>query len=239
MIFAQAFELLMQGLRECFTGAALAAFVFPMCHYSTTAPSAAPTLLRSVYTGDNDADCGATVSISFASTPANGQLIVLIVNDNTGAGPTSFSGFTAVTGNTGACSVFWRIASSESNVYSYTYAGTNLGDATRFSGFVFGGTHPTSPIETTANVANSRTGSAITTTHAQVYVLNCGGSIGGTGDFQTNPSGWTAITHGSTGNIGIGITSLIQAAAGSTGTAVWNTGTYSNSKCFTIGIRSV
>lgn len=196
-----------------------------------------PAVILAGTTGEEGAICGATVVLSFASTPTNGHLIILVVTDNTGAGPTSFSGFTAVTGGSDQCRVFYKIAASETNSYSYTYNGTSGSDSSILSGVTFSNIFAT-PFDVSANASNTRTCPSATTTHANDMIFLVGGSHSAHTDFATAPAGFTGIDHPTRNGIGLGTAWKSQATAAATGTNNWNTGSYASAKCFTIGFRT-
>lgn len=211
------------------------AFIIPMPMVSVPVASG-PTLVSSTSDTKSGATCGESLSIGFATSPANGNLIVLATSDTTGTDG-AFSGFTAATGGTSKCRVYYKIASSESNSYSYSYNGTSSGDAAILQGFVISGVN--NPVfDVSGTTSNTASTANVTTTVANDIVVSIGGSHSATTDFATPVAPMSLIKHDSVNGIGMGSSWTTQAAATATGNPGWNAGSYASATGFTIGFRT-
>lgn len=200
------------------------------------AGGSAPIVSQQAASNSTGQCCGCSTNLSFSSTPPNGSLIILVINDNTGGGIPA--GFTAITGGVGACTVCWKIAASETNSYQLDYNGASFADYQMITGLVITGNKTTTPIDVSANTANSRTTPSVTTTKSLELVLTIGGSQGNNTDYITKPTSYTAVRSDTTGFSVIGIGKQTVNAAGTVASDTWNTGSYVTSKVFTIGVLS-
>lgn len=105
---------------------------------------------------------GTSKTFSFNSVPVDGQLIVIAIRTGTTAAYTVPSGFnlvnTAYTGNP-ALAIYYKIASSESN--SYTFTATTSQTFWAFIGYTISNVNQTTPID--AKSQNSSGASNVTT----------------------------------------------------------------------------
>lgn len=209
-------------------------------NYKPSGGGSYPIVAQNALISDSGNNCGATETLSFGSTPTNGSLIILAVSDNTGLGPTSFTGFTLLAGGTDRLRVFYKIASAELNAYSYIYFGVNSGDATMMQGLNITGNFST-PIDTYTNSVNTATTPSITTSQTFELILSIGGSFAGVGSWTTLIGYTAGIRHDSVngGAVEIGSAYLNKPTAGATGTATWAGGAYTAANVYTIGVRSV
>ena len=184
-----------------------------------------------------DADCGATVTLSFPTTPTAGQFLVINAVNTIGA-VSAPPGWTEQGTPNSACQTFTKIASgSESNAYDFIYNGSSKSDAMSIVGAKYSGVFAT-PIDVSASSSNTRTAPSVTTTQANELIMITAGSIVSATDYTTLPSGFTLASSNVAGTCIAVITHKAQIVAGASGTNDFNTGSYANAKVSTFGVRS-
>jgi hypothetical protein len=178
-----------------------------------------------------------------ASKPAgttNGDLLIAQLSTRNATPPTHSgdAGWTEIANQTSGdatCSWWYKVANSEGASYTFGLSGSS-----RWILHIFriSGADPTTPIDVWGTAANL-TCPAVTTTVADCLLLRGAGQLGGSTQTRTAPEGlseqWNNNEGGSSGHWQ-GMATGEQAAAGSTGTAVWGTTGGASSVSATIAI---
>ena len=184
----------------------------------------------------NSGASSSSLSVSMTSTPTNGNLLVLIAVSSTGT-LTLPAGWTEIESGNTTHKMAYKIASSESGSYSFTYSGSAKADGccaiiAEFSGNI------SSPYDAHGSATSTTTAPSITTAYASELVI-IGAAGRGYTAFATAPSGFTSVARVGTGvspNKACAMAYKTQASAGATGTAVWPD---SAVKAFMSSFRSV
>jgi len=160
-----------------------------------------------------------TVSVTFAGTPANDELILLGFVSDSGCTTNVPSGFTRFVNSTTlgiTLCWFWKKASGESGA-TYTVTMTSTGNCV-LRGAVWSGQDLTTPIDVVGTIVDdSNTITGVTTTTTACMAISGSGSR----DTYTGapPATWTKFTDDTNDRNSFAYKEF--AAAGATGNAVW------------------
>ena len=174
------------------------------------------------------------ITFSFASTPIQNNLMIVVLTSNSGVAWSSPAGWTQLqSGYTGA-QVFYKIAgASESNAYNFDDGGSSKSDAQAGVMIEISNSGASSPIDASAATDSTYVSPSVTTTQANDVVLSL--ACGGVGTFTGAPSGWNLVATVSSGLIVAAAAYKSFASAGATGTATWTSS--SGLKVFTVAVK--
>ena len=176
-------------------------FNFPAMFWSSGSGSSQIINGRCASTGVGNT--GANYTLGFAGgAAANGTWIVAIISDNQPSSNNTITGgssWTAATGNTTGCRVFYKQAgASEPSTYTISYAGSGKANCSCTVIFEVLNANATNP-DVTANATSTTTPPAVTTTGTSDISILCApvsGAVAVPSTF-TAPSGWVIPTNGS------------------------------------------
>ena len=201
---------------------------------SSSAYTYAVTTPAFVKYGSGTASSTSDLSLAWSGGSATaGNCLLAVIKNNSGGSVASSSGWTQLQSGTNSTTCWYKIAVGGDSAV-WTWGGSAKADKAQGLMIELSGSSASSPIDVSAASLSTFTTPSVTTSTATL-VVSLGGGID-TGDFATQPSGWTLALHGSTHN-GTGIAYKVFSSSGATGTADWgNVG--SEVKVFTVAVKA-
>lgn len=188
---------------------------------------------------DSDTASSSTnLSLTLASAPTSGNLLVLVLRSNSGVDWSGLGAWTQISGGDTGDHVFYKVSAGTETSLSLSDSGAAKADKKEGIYLEISGIGGT-PIDTSAVSSNTNVSPSVTTSVDNCLVLSCGSGTNETTDFQTEPSGWTLVgraVHGATSPL-VAVAYKLFPTAGATGTASWDTGTYATSFVWTIAVK--
>lgn len=203
---------------------------------SSNAFTYANTIPQYVRNGSGTASSTGPVTLTWSggTAPTVGNLMIAIIQNNSGGSVTSSNGWTQLNSGLNSTTCWYKVATvSDTSTAAWNWGGSAKADKCQGLMIEISG-NAASPIDASAASTSTFTTPSVTTTTGTLVVSLGGG--GTTTNFETQPSGWTLAIHGSTHN-GTGIAYKEFASSGATGTANWNNAGGEN-KVFTVAVKA-
>lgn len=203
---------------------------------SSNAFTYANTIPQYVRNGSGTASSTGPVTLTWSggTAPTVGNLMIAIIQNNSGGSVTSSNGWTQLNSGLNSTTCWYKVATvSDTSTAAWNWGGSAKADKCQGLMIEISG-NAASPIDANAASTSTFTTPSVTTTTGTLVVSLGGG--GTTTNFETQPSGWTLALHGSTHN-GTGIAYKEFASSGATGTANWNNAGGEN-KVFTVAVKA-